>query len=98
MRADIVRPIVRQGAIAGGAVVGLSTAAVLTRWLESLLYDVCRRKFRRRARTVQALRARTAGSFERRLVSRTGIEPAGVRPCRHSAVARVNRQPLDSHH
>jgi putative ABC transport system permease protein len=41
-RADIVRLIVRQGAIAtaGGAVVGLATAAALTRWLESLLYDV----------------------------------------------------------
>ena len=41
-RADIVRLIVRQGAIAiaGGAVVGLGTAAVLTRWLENLLYEV----------------------------------------------------------
>ena len=41
-RADIVRLIVRQGAIAtaGGAVVGLGTAAVLTRWMENLLYDV----------------------------------------------------------
>ena len=41
-RADIVRLIVRQGAIAtaGGAVVGLGTAAALTRWMENLLYDV----------------------------------------------------------
>ena len=41
-RADIVRLMVRQGAIAvaGGAVVGLGTAAVLTRWMEKLLYDV----------------------------------------------------------
>ena len=41
-RADIARLIVRQGAIAiaGGAIVGLSTAAVLTRWMENLLYDV----------------------------------------------------------
>jgi putative ABC transport system permease protein len=41
-RADIARLIVRQGAvaIAGGAIVGLGTAAVLTRWLENLLYDV----------------------------------------------------------
>ena len=41
-RADIVRLILRQGAIAtaGGTVVGLGTAAVLTRWMENLLYDV----------------------------------------------------------
>lgn len=41
-RADIVRLILRQGAIAtaGGTAVGLGTAAVLTRWMESLLYDV----------------------------------------------------------
>jgi putative ABC transport system permease protein len=41
-RADIVRLILRQGAIAtaGGTAVGLATAAVLTRWMESLLYNV----------------------------------------------------------
>jgi putative ABC transport system permease protein len=41
-RADIVGLIVRQGAIAtaGGVVVGLGAAAVLTRWMESLLYNV----------------------------------------------------------
>ena len=41
-RADIVRLILRQGAIAtaGGTAVGLGTAAVLTRWMENLLYDV----------------------------------------------------------
>ena len=41
-RADIVRLIVRQGAIAtaAGTAVGLGTAAVLTRWMENLLYDV----------------------------------------------------------
>ena len=40
-RADIVRLIVRQGAIAaaGGTAVGLGTAAVLTRWMENLLYE-----------------------------------------------------------
>ena len=42
VRADIVRLIVRQGAIAtaGGAVVGLGTTVVLTRWMENLLFDV----------------------------------------------------------
>ena len=41
-RADIVRLILRQGAIAtaGGTAVGLGAAAVLTRWMENLLYDV----------------------------------------------------------
>ena len=41
-RADIVRLILRQGAIAtaGGIAVGLGTAAVLTRWMENLLYEV----------------------------------------------------------
>ena len=41
-RADIVRLILRQGAIAtaGGTAVGLGTAAVLTRWMENLLYHV----------------------------------------------------------
>jgi putative ABC transport system permease protein len=41
-RGDIVRLIVRQGAIAtaGGTALGLGTAAVLTRWMESLLYEV----------------------------------------------------------
>ncbi len=41
-RADIVRLILRQGAIAtaGGTAAGLGAAAVLTRWMESLLYDV----------------------------------------------------------
>ena len=41
-RADIARLIVRQGAIAiaAGASVGLSAAAVLTRWMENLLYEV----------------------------------------------------------
>ena len=37
-----MRLIVRQGAIAtaGGTVVGLGAAAMLTRWMENLLYDV----------------------------------------------------------
>ena len=41
-RADIVRLIVRQGAIAtaAGTAAGLGTAAVLTRWMENLLYEV----------------------------------------------------------
>jgi ABC-type antimicrobial peptide transport system permease subunit len=41
-RADIVGLIVRQGALAtaGGAIVGLGTAAVVTRWMENLLYEV----------------------------------------------------------
>ena len=41
-RADIVRLVVRQGAFAtaGGAIVGLGTAAVVTRWMEHLLYEV----------------------------------------------------------
>jgi cell division protein FtsX len=41
-RADIARLIVRQGAmaIAAGATVGLSATAVLTRWMENLLYEV----------------------------------------------------------
>jgi len=40
--ADVVRLILRQGAIAtaGGTTVGLATAAVLTRWMEALLYEV----------------------------------------------------------
>jgi putative ABC transport system permease protein len=41
-RGDIVRLILRQGAIAiaGGTAAGLGTSAVLTRWMENLLYDV----------------------------------------------------------
>jgi putative ABC transport system permease protein len=41
-RGDIVRLILRQGAIAtaGGIAAGVGAAAVLTRWMESLLYDV----------------------------------------------------------
>ena len=42
VRADIVRLILRRGAIAatGGTAVGLGTAVALTRWMESLLYNV----------------------------------------------------------
>jgi putative ABC transport system permease protein len=41
-RGDIVRLVVRQGAsaAAAGALVGLGTAAVVTRWMENLLYEV----------------------------------------------------------